>query len=236
MGTAMAIACGTSYEEAPSVDGADATVPSAEAGPSPATDAGEEDATLDAGELPCSPGQTRTVRRNPRNSVTDSGISTKGGGSTGTFGPEWASPASVAKKDGVTSSVVLTKERPGSRFLITRDYGFQVPVGASIRGILLTADPSTLQAQPTVRVTVPAIGQLTEMSRGDANPTITGTPISIGGDLDTWGRTWTPAEINAAGFSAVFLVSATFPADAGPDASQTVSVDEVAVEVFYDCP
>lgn len=83
-------------------------------------------------------------------------------------------------------------------------FGFAIPLDATIDGIEVTYDitnwPGGADIDAFVDKSVNERGGTSKML-GDLGV----GAFTIGGPSDLWGRTWTPAEINAAGFGVTFL-------------------------------
>jgi hypothetical protein len=54
--------------------------------------------------------------------------------------------------------------------------------------------------------------------------------VTYGSSTDLWGTTWTPADINAAGFGAALAVTEI----SSRGANETAHVDHITITVHYD--
>jgi hypothetical protein len=117
----------------------------------------------------------------------------------------WANPDRITAIDDSTAHSIIP-ESESSDDLLGTDYDFAIPVGATITGILVE-----------VRIRVDDDGTLNGTLYREGSPVgdtkqsaITPNGLSwysLGGAADLWGTTWTPAQINAAGFGAICNVA-----------------------------
>lgn len=140
----------------------------------------------------------------------------------------WTDPEFGGATDALYAVSTLTAGQTSVRLKIT-DYGFTVPGGATITGIKVditryatSEDIQDLQ----VRLVKGGLTQTHDKAAGGNWPDgdNIGT-VSYGGDADLWGDTWTPANINDAGFGAVLRVQTV-----GGD---TANVDGLEITVYY---
>lgn len=150
-------------------------------------------------------------------------------GSTNTIGGgtvAWTNPTNIEANDGAVASclpgVAITDDLRGGTF------GFSIPTGATIKGILLEVNGSAfvggIEAFHTV---VLEGGGGASANRAAGALGSTASTFSFGGSSDLWGTTWTPAQINAGGFVANITFQST---GGGPG---TVSVDWMRVTITY---
>jgi hypothetical protein len=124
-----------------------------------------------------------------------------------------------------------------SNWLRCLNYGFTIPAGATIVGIELRVERRSSSTgnggsdDAGVRLVKGGAVQPTDYQT-NTDYTTTDAVATYGSPSDLWGNTWTPAEINAANFGAVF--AATKPSGAG--AAHTVSVDHMEISVYYTMP
>lgn len=127
-------------------------------------------------------------------------------GAVGTQGAGWTLGANAVGS--VETSCAENADTANAAFWNT--YGFAIPTGNTINGIQVEfkaswdADPRLISTvnvgkNETTLGTAKVPGALPEAVCG-AGQTI----FSLGGGADLWGLTWTPAEINAASFTARF--------------------------------
>jgi hypothetical protein len=145
--------------------------------------------------------------------------------SDATFGTvAWANPSNAASSDDVWA-IAVTGAGQSSEYLKATVFGFTIPPGATILGILLEIErQGASSTDARVRLVKGNVVQTTDKASGTA-----WLPFdqiaSYGGSTDLWGNTWTDADINGTGFGAVI---------SGQD--HTCSVDHLRITVFYDPP
>lgn len=141
----------------------------------------------------------------------------------------WADPGFAAAFDGFEASVSSDGFTSAtSQYLAAKGFGFTVPSMATILGILcevrlVASGVGGVDARAQL-VKADAV-QTTNKATGASISTFGGSYRSYGGASDLWGTTWTPAEINAAGFGFVFAATAA--------GGSSVYVDHIRVTVTY---
>jgi hypothetical protein len=154
-------------------------------------------------------------------------------GNTNTIGGgtvAWTNPTNIELADGTNATCV-----PG---LATTDdlrggtFGFSIPAGATISGILLEVNASAgVNAVEKFNTVVLEGGGGASANRATAATLTTSLSIfSFGSSADLWGTTWTPAQINAG----TFVPNVTFVSSGG--APGTISVDFFRVTVTFTTP
>ena len=128
------------------------------------------------------------------------------GVSEGLFEMVWSAPSNIGADDNSDSAILDFDNDEIVQRLRSSNYGFTIPVGATIVGIEVQVEihddsggggaDVTDQEARLVKAGVP-VGA--DKSMPGAWPT-TRTVRTYGGPSDLWGTTWTPAEINAADF------------------------------------
>lgn len=119
----------------------------------------------------------------------------------------WGEPE-LAKTSNDQWAHRATLKLPGTNtnYLKATDFGFSIPLDATIDGIIGRVERhcSTADGCYTVRLRAVKGGvvQSTDMDSGDSWPG-SDTSISYGGSTNKWGTTWTPAQINASNFGFV---------------------------------
>lgn len=136
----------------------------------------------------------------------------------------WVNPLNAIASD---DSYATTA--PGgipSQFLKATTFGFSIPSVAQITGIEATVERRSALGtvvDAAVRIVKGGVVGAADRTAVGFWPTTDGT-VTYGSDSDLWGETWTPADINAAGFG--FAISAT-------DSFDTAGVDHIQVTVYY---
>lgn len=117
-----------------------------------------------------------------------------------------------------------------SDYLVATNFGFSIPVGAAITGIEVTverSDASGLTSDYRVRIVKGGIIGSTEMSSGAAYGATDSYGI-FGSPFDSWGETWTDADINAADFG--IAIAAQRNAAGG---SSAAVIDQILITIYY---
>ncbi len=143
----------------------------------------------------------------------------------------WSNPDNAKVSDNVyaTASVNATI----SHYLKATNFGFAIPTGATIDGILVEVEKKhgggTSRNQDSAAKIVKSDGTIgTTDKKIEGNWTTTDTYYSYGGATDKWGETWTPTDINDADFGFVFSI--TGEAERG---GAIGSVDHIRITVTY---
>lgn len=161
---------------------------------------------------------------------------TTGTNDTGVGTVAWSNPGNITLDDGSRATYSNSGGSPvTTNYLKGTNYGFSIPVNATILGIEVGIDRASNQYEGDVvdsRVSiVKANGSIGTTNKASASvwPKTADEYASYGGAADLWGETWTPADINDADFGAV--LSATV----GPASSilTLARVDTIRITVFY---
>lgn len=144
----------------------------------------------------------------------------------------WTNPGNVTAEDGTLAT--LTGDGASSAdTLDSFGFGFSIPAGATITGILVEAKLKSSDAtwKTFVNLFVDASTHTTAAtSKTNGATTTTLAWTSFGSSSDTWGRTWTPTEINGANFGPIIGFSATL------GNTVVASIDAIRVTVYYTSP
>ena len=133
-------------------------------------------------------------------------------GNTGIIGGGnivWGSPTNIELADGTSATNNLPNASISIQIsddLMGTGFGFSIPAGATINGILLqiNARQSAVAGQVfenSIVLLKAGVFVGIDKSVGAALNTAL-TVMNYGGSSDLWGTTWTPADINGAGFGA----------------------------------
>ena len=141
----------------------------------------------------------------------------------------WNNSGNIGANDGNLSTVVLAPDAT-SNDLIGSTFGFSIPSTAVIDGILLEIRYVDSGGGGGINESIVQLfkGGVVVGSNKSTGATLplALTTVSYGGSSDLWGTTWTPAEINASNFAAVFVVSSIGGLD-------IAGVDFFRITVFY---
>jgi hypothetical protein len=124
--------------------------------------------------------------------------------------------------------------------LVVTHFGISIPDDASIIGLQFQVQRASLSGNAedqSIRIMKDGVavgvehGQPGPWPASGSNPTSLGTlaPARYGGAFDTWGITWTPADIRAPNFGVAITPRYTGP----PAGNERVYVDSVRVVVYY---
>ena len=169
------------------------------------------------------------------------------GDSTGAMSPgliatdgvdPWTDSGMAALSDDAYATNLLDPGGQGGN-LNASNFGFTLPLGATITGIQVTVERHSATGNP--QSSPPAFSQLkkpdgtlagAEGLRFDGgNWAATDSTIVLGGPADLWALDLTRDEINDPAFTVVYAVTTLFGGD--PD---TYFVDAITAEVFFDPP
>lgn len=148
----------------------------------------------------------------------------------GSFTDSWVSPTNVGASDGsnaVASSDVTTK------YLKATNYGFSIPDGASIDGIVVEMwrqGGAFQSAGHDEKVELVKGGTIGGTNKATATNwgVFSGFTVSYGSSTDLWGRSWTNTDINSSGFGVA--IAGTSSDTNGPT---DFKVDYLRITVYY---
>lgn len=146
----------------------------------------------------------------------------------------WSNPSNATSDNGVYATA-SSDGATVSHYLKATNFGFTIPVGATIKGILAEIDKkkgSGTTKDSEVKI-VKADGSVGTTNKADtvSNWPLSDTYISHGSSSDLWGETWTVTDINDADFGVVVSVS-----QSSSPAPATASVDHIRITVYYSQP
>lgn len=157
----------------------------------------------------------------PGTLADDSGVGTQTWNNTGNAGASDDSYADVSLLFGQTS-----------HYLKATNFGFAIPSGATIDGIVVAIEKSATVGSSVVdsQVRIVKGGTIgaTDKASGTNWPT-TDAYSTYGSSSDLWGETWTHTDINASTFGAA--LSAAWVAN-----TPTANVDHIRITVHYTDP
>ena len=139
---------------------------------------------------------------------------------------DWTNPTNILTDNGAVASAGTGFEAT-SYLLLATGFGFDIPTGATVDGILVEWDRNYTgisAADSSVRLLKAGTPTGGDKSVGAAWPS-SSAYAGYGGSSDLWGTTWTPAEVNASDFGAAIaaLIGAT----------SNAAVDHVRITVTY---
>ncbi|QBZ97669.1 Ig-like domain-containing protein [Flavobacterium sangjuense] len=144
---------------------------------------------------------------------------------------DWTNPGNITNTVDTNYATAVFGGAGNTDYLQGSNYNFSIPTGAIINGIVVTINRRT-SAVNAGRVTKDNAvylvkgGVVTGTNKATAAAyTTTLAVATYGSSTDTWGTTWTPADINATNFGAVLSVNA--------NNSLTATVDYIKITVYY---
>lgn len=144
-------------------------------------------------------------------------------------GNAWSNPTNAASSDDSRASATVGPD--DTNYLKATNFGFSIPTGATIDGIVVEVERSCAVANDATerRALLVKAGTVvgSDKSIGTGIPA-TDTYKTYGGAADLWGTTWTAAEVNNSGFGFVFAAQQGVN---GP--GKTALVDHIRITVYY---
>ncbi len=171
------------------------------------------------------PAHALTQARTPSACANDPGI-----GSV-----NWTSTGNALASDAVPATASVTGNAT-TRFLECTGYGFTIPFGSIINGIIVDVERRTSSTgaggSRDAAVRIVKGGIIGAADRATANNYTTSFVTEPHGSAtDLWGLAWTSTDINAANFGAAVAARKNNPAQ-----THTLSVDVVSITVDYTPP
>lgn len=172
-------------------------------------------------------------------SVT-TGAATSGGAGTGATinitsvnTMDWISPANVEVEDETLATFTTGPTQQLSHYLKTTGYGFAIPNGATITGVIVEVKRYLTQNDPNNNTWEAVYMPISLVKGGSIQGTTTSGPdhwysqnqyTAKGGPQDMWGITLTPTDVNASNFGVAFAVQST---------NAIANVDAIRIRVCY---
>ena len=154
------------------------------------------------------------------------GFPTTTSGNTGAGTVTWTSPGNITASDGIFATAATNAST--SQDLIGQGFGFSIPSGAVINGILLeiSAKSATGSDANDLHVRLLKAGTPAGLDKGGlVTYSAANTVYSYGGSADLWGAAWAYTDLNSATFGGSLAVIS--------GASDTASVDFFRITVTY---
>ena len=159
-----------------------------------------------------------------------------------TLNTGWKSPTANENATGGVSYPEKSYTSDNNRTLIAdaagqyydlKTFGFSIPAGASINGILVSVEMSSANPpqKGAFQIKMSYDGGSNWSSTSSTQTTTSGTDayFNVGGATDTWGRAWSQSEFSDANFRVRVLGNST-------EAEATTNIDHVRVKVWYTDP
>lgn len=142
----------------------------------------------------------------------------------------WSNPSNAAASDNAYAIYTLSAGNRPSHYLKATNFGFSIPSGATIDGIIVEIEKSTggsgTVTDDEVKI-VKADGSIGTTNKALAGDWPAEQYHTYGGATDKWGETWTDANINDVDFGVV--ISANRVTGTTPSAR----VDHIRITVHY---
>jgi len=144
----------------------------------------------------------------------------------------WTSVGNVATSDNTYASFGNISGAVGgfTDYLLVSNFGFAIPVGVIIDGIVVEverSDPNARTSDFHVQLIKNSLIQATDKALAAIWP-VADVNQPYGTSTDLWGNTWTPADINATSFGVAIA------AQRGASGSTTQGrIDHVSITVYY---
>ena len=147
----------------------------------------------------------------------------------------WTNPTNAEVSDAVYATATgLDAVGNSSKYLLVSSFGFTIPTGSIILGILVEIQKlrtgSAACTDDSIRIVKGGVISGDNKATGTNWPT-SESYVSSGGAADLWGLSWTAADINASNFGVV--VSAV---GGSPVVSSNANVDCIRITVTYTPP
>lgn len=154
-----------------------------------------------------------------------------GANQTGVGTVAWSNPENVAQSDDTYATAFLFAGG-GTYHLVCSSFGFSIPSGATIDGIVAEVEQAQITGSPgnlaDLEIKIVKGGVIGATNKA-ANvwPDVDAYAV-YGGSSDLWGEEWTAEDVNASGFGVA--VSALSVSVKG---AVTAAVDHVRMTVYY---
>ncbi len=133
---------------------------------------------------------------------------------------EWTNPGNAYQSDGsyATAGSAGLRQTYGG-------FGFELPGGNTVQGIIVKVDGSGSTAAGAIEIALSWDGGISTTTT-EVTPTLSGSDVVyvVGGQTTTWGRAWTPAELNDTNFRVRVTAQPS---------SNTVRLDALEVRVYH---
>lgn len=152
----------------------------------------------------------------------------------------WNNPSNASSQNDTYAGSQPDGDLTITHYLKATDFGFSVPTGATINGIVVEVDKYSTASggdedvlDYRVRIVKGGtIGSTDKSSASEWSGTDTDTYITYGSSSDLWGETWTAADINGSTFG--FAIAAQHTCGlCSVGVSDTTFIDHIRITVYY---
>lgn len=144
----------------------------------------------------------------------------------------WSSPGNAAGITNGTYATATGLDNTSSQYLFATNYGFSIPVNATIDGVVVSPTRKCSNAGNLSRDTNVFLivnGVIGTANRATATAyTTSDITEDHGGSTDKWGAALTPAIVNSSNFGTVF---SSYKISAGGGVN--ITVDAIRITVYY---
>lgn len=144
----------------------------------------------------------------------------------------WTSPGSATVSDNTRATATISGGAQ-SQYLVVSSFGFAIPAGATIDGIVVEVEKCASSASNVLdnRVRIVKGGAIGATDKSSATPwviTSSEAYVTYGGAADLWGETWTADDINASAFGVAISVR-----NSNVKLPRAAYVDHIRITVYY---
>lgn len=143
----------------------------------------------------------------------------------------WTNPGNAVSSNDTYAVCTFTSIGGISHYLNAQDFGFSLPAGVTIDGIVVEVEKKKGSGAPTIndtRIRIIKGGAIGSTDKSGAAWSETEAYVTYGGAADLWGETWADTDIEATNFG--FAMSATGGLGG---AGYNISVDHIRITVYY---
>ena len=146
----------------------------------------------------------------------------------------WSGSANAVSSNDARASITLSSGSVNiSRYLKITNFGFAIPTGATIDGIVAEIEAQSSTGTKGVWEEVRLVKAST-VTGSDLSSAIdlpaSDTFVSHGGATELWGETWSSTDINSSGFGVAISVTNASAS------SQNALIDSARITVYYTLP
>jgi len=144
----------------------------------------------------------------------------------------WTNPGNIFSSNNVYATSVYTSPTPtNSHFLIATNFGFSIPAGATIDGVVVEVETGTTGAafENIIKLVKGGVVSGSNLVVGFGAWPGPDTIASFGSSSNLWGNTLTYSDINASDFGVAYSVTG----QKSGKSNVTIRVDHIRITVYY---
>lgn len=158
----------------------------------------------------------------------------EGGG--GQISDPWLNPNNARMQNNIYATIVTTTKNKRTNYLQAQQFGFSIPTGSSILGIVVDVDRyATASGGAVIDSRIELVDATNHINSDDLSTGLTwptsdtDTYQSYGDPTNTWGHTdWTPAKINSNNFGVAIMAETS-----NHNTTFSLFVDQIRIAVYY---